>query len=512
MRAALTAAVAVGVLLGAGRAGGETTRFALVVGNNAGRGELPPLRFAESDAGKMARVLVELGDVTPENLMLLQGRSAPELEQAIVAMRAKVAPAKESPDSRTVLVFYFSGHSDGDGIELGNAVLSYSRLKALLAGIGTDVRVLIVDACRSGAGFRQKGGKPTEGFAIKLTDQLSTTGEAFITSSTEDEPAVETGEVSGSVFTHNLVSGLRGAADASGDRQVTLSEAYRYAYEQTVSRTALMAAGAQHPSYDYRLSGQGELVLTSLLKPSATLVLPRGAERSVVTDVLRDQVVVEVPGGAAQTLALPPGQYGVRLFKEGQGFGGRITLAEGARRELSWDDLSPVASSVPIARKGPGLEAHPERAWQDYRVLGLSLGVVPSVGQLGLQGMLRVSGEPRAGWGLSFALIGAHTQVHSVSESAVEGRAGYRFTTQLGPLWLGAGAELGPAVVWQSTGTGTAASFAGILAPRAGARVALGSAVMITLDGEAGLAFLSINSKLGVVFRPAATLGVALRF
>ncbi|HUS27532.1 MAG TPA: hypothetical protein VMZ53_03455 [Kofleriaceae bacterium] len=41
----------------------ETKRVAVVVGNNAGNGELAPLRFAEIDAGKVSRVLIELGGV-----------------------------------------------------------------------------------------------------------------------------------------------------------------------------------------------------------------------------------------------------------------------------------------------------------------------------------------------------------------------------------------------------------------------------------------------------------------
>lgn len=493
-------------------AGAETTRLAIVVGSNAGRGDLPPLRYAESDAGKMARVLAELGDVSPDNLMLLQGQRVAALEQAIAQMHARAAALKSSPEARTVLLFYFSGHSDGEGIELGQEELSYSRLKALLVGVGTDVRVIVIDACRSGAGFRQKGGKPVEGFALKLTDTLAATGDAFITSSAEDEAALESSEVMGSIFTHALVSGLRGAADSSGDKLVTLGEAYRYAYEQTVARSALMPVGSQHPSYDYRLAGTGELVLTSLLKPSALLVLPGGAERAVVTDVLRDQVVIEVPGAAAKELALPPGQYGVRLFKEGKSFGGRIALAEGARRQLSWDELSPVSSSVVVARKGGVVQAAtPEVPWEDQRVVSLSGGVVPSIAQLGLMGLLRVGFEPRAGWGPSFALVGAHTAVRSVSESGVELRAGYRFSWQLGPLWLGAGAEAGAALLWQATNAGVALSFAGLVAPRLGARLALFGPLSLTLEGEAAVAFLAVDGRLGVAFKPAGTLGFALR-
>jgi hypothetical protein len=279
-----------------------------------------------------------------------------------------------------------------------------------------------------------------------------------------------------------------------------------------VSHTALMGGGTQHPSYDYRLSGQGELVLTTLLKPSATLVLPSGAERTVLTDVMRDQVVAEVPKGAGQVLALPPGQYGVRLFKEGQSFGGRITLTDGARRELSWSEVTPVTSSMQLASKGPEVSKHLEPSWDQAHVIGVSVGVVPSVSQLGLQGMLRVFGEPKAGHGLSFALVGSRAQAASVSESQLEARVGYRFSWQLGPVWLGAGAEVGPALVLQSDAAGTYAAAAGVVAPRAGARLDLGSVFVVTLDGELALELAPVDGKFSAVFRPAATLGVAVRF
>jgi hypothetical protein len=46
-------------------AAAETRRLAVVVGNNAGTGELPPLRFAEADAGKVAGGAHRAGQVPP---------------------------------------------------------------------------------------------------------------------------------------------------------------------------------------------------------------------------------------------------------------------------------------------------------------------------------------------------------------------------------------------------------------------------------------------------------------
>jgi len=387
----------------------ETRRLAIVVGNNAGSGEMPPLRYAESDAGKMARVLVELGDVQADDVMLLQGQKVGSVERAITEARDRVAFFKRSPDVRTVVFFYFSGHSDGEAIELGTDKLAYPRLKALLTGTGADVRLVVVDACRSGAGLRAKGGKPAEAFSIRLADTLQATGEAFITSSAADEAALESSEVMGSYFTHNFISGLRGAADASGDKLVTLAEAYKYAYDRTVSSTAMLSVGAQHPNYDFRLSGQGELVLASLLKPSSMLVLPE-AERSLVTDLARDQVVVEVVGAGGREVALAPGQYGVRLFKGGQSWGGRVTLSDGQRHIVAMNELTPVTSSVMVAAKGGPMVVQTADAPRGSNGVGLgvSLGatgrVLPELGTTqGPKWQLRVDVEPLTSTFASFS-------------------------------------------------------------------------------------------------------------
>src|SRR5687767_5896089 len=99
-------AVVLSLLVAALPASAESRRLALVVGNNAGGPAMPPLRYAESDAGKMARVLIELGDVGIDDVMLLQGRKVGDLERAITDAKDRVAMFKRSPETRTVLIFY----------------------------------------------------------------------------------------------------------------------------------------------------------------------------------------------------------------------------------------------------------------------------------------------------------------------------------------------------------------------------------------------------------------------
>jgi hypothetical protein len=525
------------VVLAALPALAETRRVAIVVGNNAGNGGLQPLRYAESDAGKFARVLVELGDVSADDVMLLQGRRVADMERAITDARERITAFKRVPDTRAVLLFYFSGHSDGEAIELGQENLPYARLKAMLLGTGADLRVAIVDACKSGAGFREKGGKPAEPFVIKLSDTLVASGEAFITSSAADESALESTEVMGSYFTHNFISGLRGAADTSGDKLITLAEAYRFAYDRTVSATSVLPVGVQHPSYDYRLSGQGELVLASLVKPSATLVVPEGSERSLVTDVARDQVIVELPPGPIREVALSPGQYGLRLMKGGQSFGGRVSLLEGARRVVRWDELTLQSSSVVVARKGPDAEAS---------VLGLPPAKPPAVlhvgigasrdlsdllipgSQMGLAAVLRLGFEPTAAHGITLSLLGqlpsliggTSVAAGALNVGGVQARIGYRWAFELGRFWFGVGPEAGGGV-WIETGNllnpdtqklelRTEAAASPILAVRATARLKLFSIVSMCLDADFAGGLLAVNGALAFLPLPTGTLGLAV--
>lgn len=347
------AALAAVALLAPRRAAAETRRLAIVVGNNAGGPADKPLRYAEEDATKVADVLSQLGDVHPDGLFLLRGQGRSELADALRRATQRVTDWRQNPADRSVLLFYFSGHSDGEALELGGDRLPFAELRRSIAATRADVRVVIVDGCRSGA-LAGKGGTRAPGFEIRLIDQLDASGEAVLTSSAADELALESREIRGSFFTHHLVSGLRGAADASGDGRITLSEAYQYAFDRTIAATA--ASGVrQHPGYDYRISGKGELVLTELALPSASLELPEGFDRALVLHVRRDQVLAELSGGGPRRIALAPGEYAVRVWKGTQAFAARVTVAAGEARTLGWAEVQVVASPQ-VAAKGPAEE------------------------------------------------------------------------------------------------------------------------------------------------------------
>jgi hypothetical protein len=339
----------------------EVLRIGLLIGNNEGAGTRPPLRYAEHDASGLATVLIELGGFRREDVHLIQAGSLVQIRAALEQIRKRVA-AGRAEARRTVLLFYFSGHSDGQALEIGRDRWLFGDVKRQLQELGADIRIAIVDSCRSGALLAEKGGTPGPAFDIRFTDDLATTGEAVLTSSAADELALESREIQASFFSHHLVSGLRGAADSSGDGRVTLGEAYRYAFENTLLATSNTLTGPQHPAYDYRLTGKGELVLTDVLAHGAILSLPRTFDRILIADASRQHLVAELTSLSNHRVALPAGRYVVHARRAGRAQEVEIGLREGESREVSSGEF--VASAAPVAFiKGdePAIEAAPAR-------------------------------------------------------------------------------------------------------------------------------------------------------
>ena len=370
-RLALVAAA----ILGLPSPAAAAARFAIVVGNDAGSSGRPRLYFAEKDADRVRRALVELGDFSEDRVVVLRGRGVQALREAMAATEAKVELARRGGE-RTLVVVYFSGHAGSVGLELGAETLPYDELRRLVVASQADAKVVLLDACESGGLTQVKGAKPAPAVDFSLPADESARGTAFITSAAVGEPAQESAALGGSFFTHHLDVGLRGAADADGDGQVTLSEAFRYTAAQTVAHTAGTQSGPQHPTYEFRMSGRGDVVLSDLRKADARLVLPADPGSTWFLRGPRG-LLAEVPGQAAPlALAMPAGRYAVeRRSPQGRATG-EVTLAKGATEELPL--LAPTRYEVARAKGGP----KPNLAFVEGGVAYVALkgfGVAPAV-------------------------------------------------------------------------------------------------------------------------------------
>lgn len=324
-------------------------RWAVILGNNEGFANTRPLYFAEQDARKVHTVLTTLADVDEADVRLELGSSRNDILHVLAAIREPIAQAKARGD-QTVLYFYYSGHGDGEQLQLGRTWLTYVELEELLLRSGADVRVAFVDACQSGS--MTKGGTMAPSFVFDVSERLDYKGSVFLTSSADDEASQESNEIGGSYFTHFLASGLSGGADADNDGRVTLAESYQYVYHETVYRTAATRGGTQHPLVDNALVGQGDLVITELDRSGTTLVFPADNPGSfAVFDVERRMFVAEVDvAGADRRLSVKPGRYLVQRRYPTYLAVAEIVLPKGSSQRLSASNFRALEYEDDIAK------------------------------------------------------------------------------------------------------------------------------------------------------------------
>jgi hypothetical protein len=369
---------------GGGFAAGAVQRYALVAGANFGGSDRAPLQYAISDAERFARVLTDLGGVSPSNAILLRQPKLGDLEQALEQLRGRLGEARRAAASngggRTEVLVYYSGHADEKGLLLGEDRYSYRSLRDRLDDIPADVRIAVLDACASGAITRIKGGQLRAPFLVDESADMR--GHAFLTSSAETEAAQESDRIRGSYFTHYLLSGLRGAADMSGEGKVTLNEAYQFAFNETLGRTVDTKGGAQHPSYDINLSGTGDVVMTDLRQTSATLVLGEALDGRFFVRNAAQELVVELykPYGRKVELGLAPGKYEVRVEREAAALLAKPEVVEGAHTVLEPTQFTPTTLQPTRARGG---FEPPPFAVTDRNRIELHIGTwrVPGVSQ-----------------------------------------------------------------------------------------------------------------------------------
>jgi hypothetical protein len=342
-------ALAAGLLTADAHAAGGERRYAIVVGVNSGDPDEEPLLFAERDAERVAQVLVDLAGVHEEDLVLLRGGDERRVARALEQVAVRVEREREDSD-RQLLFVYYSGHADAAALHLGGSHLELRRLSELVEAVPVDVRVMVVDACRSGELTRLKGGVPVEPFAFEVQDRLESEGLAIITSSSAGEDAQESDRLRGGVFTHHFVAGLEGAADHSGDGRVTLTEAYRYSYKQTLNTTS-RAPVVQHPAFAFDLRGRDDLVLTEPSRSSGRgwIDLPEGGlylvfDASGTGDMVAE---AEVPDGAR--LAVEPGTYVLRRRESDMAWQTAVNVVEG--EVVAVAEMEPVPYGATV-RKG----------------------------------------------------------------------------------------------------------------------------------------------------------------
>lgn len=227
------------------RADPQTATFALIIGVNRGADrELPELRYADDDAARYQELFRLLGARThllarmDANTKRLHAQAAAEallprrseLERALKTLSAEVRQAKRRGVRATLYVVY-AGHGNvkqGEAyVLLENDRLNAKRLAELVERPGADEAHLIVDACNSGllAASRGPGGKrrPLSGFS-QTGPLVENARIGLLLSTSSGRESHEWEQFQAGVFSHEVRSGLYGAADANRDGRVSYRE------------------------------------------------------------------------------------------------------------------------------------------------------------------------------------------------------------------------------------------------------------------------------------------------
>lgn len=224
----------------------ERARFALIIGvNKSVDTDAPLLRYADDDAARYLDFFRSLGARSyvltrlDENTRRVHQQAAAEAEapvmsefqKAIQALASDIRQARQR-NIKTALYFVYAGHGnvrDGHGyVTLEDARIDGAMLETeVLTKVNADQTHFIVDACYSYflAVGRGPGGQRRDVHGFSEFGGLAArenVGLLFSTSSAKESH--EWAGFQAGVFSHEVRSGLYGAADANGDGQVSYRE------------------------------------------------------------------------------------------------------------------------------------------------------------------------------------------------------------------------------------------------------------------------------------------------
>jgi len=324
---------------------GGVERYAIFAGSNEGGKNNQKLLYAGSDAIAFQKTMTEVGGISKTNGILLLDPSKDDLDEAMENISAMIK-RNQAKSKRSEFLFYYSGHSDENSLLLGKTSYDYSSLKASISRVPSDVHVVILDSCYSGNFIRTKGGQKKKPFLFD--DSSVVKGHAYLSSSSSQEFSQESDEIGSSFFTNAMLTGLRGAADSSGDKKVTLNELYSYAFSETLSKTQNTQAGPQHPNYNITLVGSGDLVLSDISSYDSIVLLPSDLDGRVIIRDSNKKLVSEINKieGTPVFLALEKGEYNATVIAEKETLQGNFNLDDGKIYEVSSSSLRSVKQTV----------------------------------------------------------------------------------------------------------------------------------------------------------------------
>jgi len=213
---------------------------------------MPALRFTDDDAYRFYAFLKspEGGALANDQIKVLIDEDATR-KNILTALEETLLKA----DENDVIVFYYSGHGlagsfipvDYDGF---NNRLLHDEIKDIFEQSKAKHKMIFADACYSGSLLAMKS--VVNSMMKKYYQSFENTkgGLAFFTSSHGEEISLEDGGLRQGIFTHFLIRGLNGEADADQNKIVTIEELSAFVSKEVRKYTAKVQTPVLTGNYD----------------------------------------------------------------------------------------------------------------------------------------------------------------------------------------------------------------------------------------------------------------------
>jgi hypothetical protein len=353
---------------------GGVARFALIVGANRGVDPaLPQLRYADDDAARYSELFGALGvrvhllTRPDENTLRVSADAVSnarppvraELARAVAELAREVATAREL-GRRVVFYFIYAGHGNISSDNIAYLALEDQRLdtaqieRQIVDRVGANETHLIIDACYSYslANVRGTGGIRHHVGPFAAVEGLARRSDVgLLLSTTSTNESHEWSNFQAGIFSHEVRSGLEGAADIDGDGQVSYEEIGSF-----VSRANEAIPNERYRPTVYARAPGGDSRLVDLRQASGrrlTIEAAAGGAHFLLENLFGVRLAdFHSPPGKLVSLVVP---VGAQLFLRRVDDGQQLAIPAGAE----------VISMGALAQRGPS-QGTPEASPAEY--------------------------------------------------------------------------------------------------------------------------------------------------
>ncbi len=249
--------------------------IAIIIGNRKYQKGVPPVSYSHRDADAVKAMLVNDLGFSPENIIDVRDAGQGAMRNVFGSEKSHKGQLWRyaNTEGKSRIFVYYSGHgapeissrkaylvpvdADPRALEISGYPLSlmYKNLKQVPAKSVT----VMLDACFSGDSSNGMLIKSASPLVVPTAPEIKAGNFAVLTASSGTQLASWDDAKGHGIFTSHMVEGMKGAADADGDKKITAGELHKYVQNRVRKAARRNHGRDQMPA----LNGDPNLVLGS---------------------------------------------------------------------------------------------------------------------------------------------------------------------------------------------------------------------------------------------------------